>query len=333
MAILADSRGITAFRGTSPEGTIDDLGVFIIGGDDTDGTDEECEFEDVLGVDTTASMVNHTQPEAEEDADDDDDGDVHDDAVTDAQDDTNADAPTPRVEHHWKSDKNVTPDVTPRDDTIKGPGSVVDDDGDDDSTVRLDHNGVAAGTSSTIELDPKVIVEVSNTVRGLAVEVATLRNRLAEVEAQLHPGSVACQSTRPSKKRKRSTPTSRRRVKVGRTVNISAKRAYRYWNDSSEFSTYTWRRGRGGYCWVSDVGGEKGEEIDGEYLLCYGTSISIEVTANADWLPIELRFNDDTQMFEGQASLGKRRLGVDCSVVMDMMRGGKGEHVASVSYT
>lgn len=60
--------------------------------------------------------------------------------------------------------------------------------------------------------------------------------------------------------------------------------------------------------------------------------MSIEVRANADWLPIELQFNKDTQMFEGQASLGKRRLEVDCSVVMDMMRGGKGEHAASVSY-
>ncbi|KAM0646805.1 hypothetical protein ACHAO3_008398 [Verticillium nonalfalfae] len=319
---------LTEFRGTSPEGTIDDLGVFIIRDDDTDDTDEEYEFEDVLGVDTTASMVNHTQPGAEEYADDDDDEGVHDDAVNDAEDDANADAPTPGVEHRWKiSDKSVTPDATPRDDTIKGPDSVEDDDGDDDSTVEsvhLDHNSVDAGTST--------IAEVANTVRGLAVEVAALRNRLAEVEAQLQLGSVACQSTRPSKKRKRSAPTSRRRVKVGRTINISATRAYLYWNDLSEFSTYTWRRGRGDYCWVSDEEGEKAEEIDGEYLLCYGTSMSIEVRANADWLPIELKFNEDTQMFEGQASFGKRRLEVDCSVVIEMMCGGKGDHVASVSY-
>jgi hypothetical protein len=60
--------------------------------------------------------------------------------------------------------------------------------------------------------------------------------------------------------------------------------------------------------------------------------MSIEVRANADWLPIELRFNEDTQMFEGQASFGSRRLEVDLSVVVDMMCGGKGEHIASVSY-
>lgn len=248
MAILAEFQGITAFRGTFPERTIDDLGVFIIGDGDTDDTDEEYEFEDVLGVDATASVVDHTHPGAEEHADDDDDEGAHDDAVNDAEDDTNADAPTPGVGHHWKmSDKSVTPDATPRNDTIKGPGLVVDDDGDDDSTVEsvhLDHNSVDAGTSST--------VEVANTVGGLAVEVAALRNRLAEVEAQPQLGFVACQSTRPSKKRKRSAPTSRRRVKVGRTVNISATRAYLYWNDSSGFSTYTWRRDRGDYCWVSD---------------------------------------------------------------------------------
>jgi hypothetical protein len=54
--------------------------------------------------------------------------------------------------------------------------------------------------------------------------------------------------------------------------------------------------------------------------------------ANGDWLPIMLRFNEDTEMFEGQASLGSRRLGVDYSVVIDMMSGGQGEHVASVLY-
>jgi hypothetical protein len=85
-------------------------------------------------------------------------------------------------------------------------------------------------------------------VRNLAIEVAALRDRVAELEAQLHLKSVACQSTTPSKKRKRSAPTSRRRAKASRTVNISATRAYVYWDESSDLCTYTWKRGRTGYC-------------------------------------------------------------------------------------
>ena len=45
-----------------------------------------------------------------------------------------------------------------------------------------------------------------------------------------------------------------------------------------------------------------------------------------------LRFNEDTEMFEGQAGFGSRRLKVDYTVVMNMMCGGKGEHVALVSH-
>lgn len=166
----------------------------------------------------------------------------------------------------------------------------------------------------------------------LAAEVAALRNRLAEVEERLQVGSDACHSKSPSKKRKRNALTSHRRVKANHTVNISATKAYVYWHDSSDFLTYTWRRGRGDYCWVSDEEEEREEQINREYLLCYAASMSIEVRANADWLLIMVRFNEETEMFEGQASFGKRRLEVGCSVVMDMMCGGKGEHVASVSY-
>jgi hypothetical protein len=92
-----------------------------------------------------------------------------------------------------------------------------------------------------------------------------------------------------------------------------------YWNASSEFSTYTWRRGQGDYCWISDREGEKAEEVDGEYLLCFATSLSIEVRANADWLPIELKFNEKTERFEGEAGIGSRRPEVDYLVVMDMV--------------
>jgi hypothetical protein len=309
---------LTEFQ-ESPEIAISDPEIIVISDYDTDD-DDDYEFEDVLRVDATARMDNPIQPEAKADADDGD---------GDAQAAMDAVACVPEAEHDWKtSDERASPDVAPRGDSIEEPDSVAYDDGDNDSTVEavhLDHNGVDSGISTTIG-------EVGNTVRDLAVEVAALRTRLAEVESQLRLSSVPWQSATPSKKRKRSAPTSRRRAKAAPTVNISATRAYVYWNDSSEFSTYTWRRGRGDYCWVSDGEGEKAEEVDGEYLLCYATSLSIEVRANADWLPIELEFNENTEMFEGQAGFGSRRLKVDYTVVMNMMCGGKGEHVALVSH-
>ncbi|CRK25094.1 hypothetical protein BN1708_014139 [Verticillium longisporum] len=58
--------------------------------------------------------------------------------------------------------------------------------------------------------------------------------------------------------------------------------------------------------------------------------MSVEIRANADWLPIEVRFNGDKQVFEGQASVGSQRLEVKDSVMMDMMCGGKGAHTALV---
>lgn len=47
---------------------------------------------------------------------------------------------------------------------------------------------------------------------------------------------------------------------------------------------------------------------------------------------IEVRFNEDIQVFERVASVGSRRLECDDSVMMDMMSRGKGKHVASVFY-
>jgi hypothetical protein len=319
---------LTELREKSPEVAINGLEVIAISGDDAEDTDEEYEFEDVLGVDTTARMDNAIRPGAEEDLDDADSEGIQDGAASNAQADVDSVACVPEAVHDWEiSDERVAPDATPRDNPDE-LNSVVYNEGNNDSrleAVHLDRNGVDSGTSTSI-------VEVGNTVRDLAVEVAALRDRVAELEAQLHLKSVACQSTTPSKKRKRSALTSCcRRAKAPRTVNISATRAYVYWDESSDLCTYTWKRGRTGYCWVSDEERERGEEFCGESLLC-STSISIEVRANGDWLPIKLCFNEDTEMFEAQASFGRRRLEVDFSVVMHMMCGGKGEHVASVLY-
>jgi len=60
--------------------------------------------------------------------------------------------------------------------------------------------------------------------------------------------------------------------------------------------------------------------------------MAIEIRANADWLSTEVRWNEDKNILEGLASVGRCRLEVEDSVIMDMMCGGKGERVASVFY-
>jgi hypothetical protein len=131
-------------------------------------------------------------------------------------------------------------------------------------------------------------------LRDIVVELGALRDRVAQLEAQQLARS-ACRAQSSSKKRTRTTsagPRAKRR-KDNTIVNISATRAYVQWDDTSERCLYTWKRGRGGHCWVGgDEGGER-EEVDGEYLLCCATTTSVEIRANSDWLPIEVRYNED----------------------------------------
>ena len=81
---------LTELREKSPEVAINGLEVIATSGDDADDTDEEYEFEDVLGVDTTASIDNAIRPGAEEDLDD---------AASNAQADVDAVASVPEAVH------------------------------------------------------------------------------------------------------------------------------------------------------------------------------------------------------------------------------------------
>jgi len=56
--------------------------------------------------------------------------------------------------------------------------------------------------------------------------------------------------------------------------------------------------------------------------------MSVELRANADWLPIDVRYNQAG--FEGQTSGGSQVLEVKDSVVMGMTRGVRGSHTAAV---
>lgn len=155
--------------------------------------------------------------------------------------------------------------------------------------------------------------------RGDLAELAALHRCLTRLEARLHVGTVARQATSASKKRKQSTSVSpyAKRLKDSRIVNVSTTQAYVYWDDSSERCADTWTRGRGGRCWVRDEELEDGEEVDRKYLLCYDNVR--RKSGKCGLAAIEVRFNDDIQVFEGVASVGSRRLECDDSVMMDMM--------------
>ncbi|KAK7408617.1 hypothetical protein QQX98_009219 [Neonectria punicea] len=223
------------------------------------------------------------------------------------------------------------------------PEGLADEKARDDETTHdvINDSATDAFTSedeSACEIGDEHVTKAATPYIDAAVEVldelAALRSRVTRLEAQVHLGDVACKA-RSTKKRKRSTSKSpyTRRLK-GHLVNISATRAYIYWDDTSERCAYTWRRGRGGHCWVKDEELELDdrEEVDGGYLLCYATNLSVEIRANADWLPIEVRLNKDTQVFEGMVSIGSCRLEIGDSVMIDMMSGGKGKHAALVFY-
>ena len=328
MAILKE------FQDRFPDVAIDDLEVIAISDDDTDDSDDDYEFEDVPGINGAASMVDHIDAAEEEVLDD---GTIGDDEalLCGVQDkawcDTSAThAPTPEAGGACEvGDEPVDNATTPHDDAVEGHEWSVQRDGEEDSTkktINPDHNDVAA-TPST-DLAP------GDLIKSFTAELAALRSRVTQLESQQSLYSTACAVKTPSKKRKQKPPANHRtkRAKRDHIVNISTTRVYVHWDETSERCAYTWRRGRGGRCWVSDDGVEERREVDGEFLMCCATDMSVEIRANADWLPIELRFNEDTQVFEGEARVGSRRLEVDDSVMMDMIYGGKDEHVALVSY-
>lgn len=98
---------------------------------------------------------------------------------------------------------------------------------------------------------------------------------------------------------------------------------YVYQNEILERCVYIWKCGCGGCCWVSD---------DREYLLCCVIEMFIGIRINVDWLLIELRFNEDIQVFEGQMRVGSCRFEVDFLVIMDIICGDKDKYIVLVLY-
>ncbi|KAG7112290.1 hypothetical protein HYQ46_001514 [Verticillium longisporum] len=164
-------------------------------------------------------------------------------------------------------------------------------------------------------------------------EIAALREQLTRLEARIDSKTVALPGMSPPRKRKRiaSTVSYLKKPKIAHSVNISATRVCLQSDSGSESRVYSWQRGRGGRCWVRDEGAGRRDEEDGEYLLCFGSNISIDVRVNADWLPITVRLNVQKNVFEGFESIGGRRLDVKDTVMIQLMRDGRGEHFGMVS--
>ncbi|KAI1382537.1 uncharacterized protein F4822DRAFT_435477 [Hypoxylon trugodes] len=125
-------------------------------------------------------------------------------------------------------------------------------------------------------------------------------------------------------------PSSKRRKKHS-TVNI---RATRVWLESEEIPDgpeYTWDRRNGGSWKRKSESCHGCEHVEGEFLLCYAYDwLYIEVRANADWFPLTLRWSKKHKMFQGEGRIAGIRLQVQDMVMMDLICGSKGKHVAMV---
>lgn len=75
--------------------------------------------------------------------------------------------------------------------------------------------------------------------------------------------------------------------------------------------------------WKVLLGSKTGrEEVDGEYLPSYGSGLSVELRGSGEWLPVEVRFNEKRDIFEGQDRVeSTTSLEVYPGVILDLMCG------------
>ncbi|KAK8073312.1 hypothetical protein PG994_004211 [Apiospora phragmitis] len=156
-------------------------------------------------------------------------------------------------------------------------------------------------------------------------ELVSIRAMLANMEAQLRHLSKAekPKGTSHSAKRKQSrSPTPpRKRQRKGREVNIRVTRAWLHLDEGPEILEYVWQHDRdGGGYWRQECGPES-ERVDGEYLLSYGSDLRVQIRPNGDWLPVNVRWNEETDSFGGLDAIDGKVFKVDKVGMMDLMRG------------
>lgn len=165
----------------------------------------------------------------------------------------------------------------------------------------------------------------------VAQELATIRASLARIEAEFFYSTIPGSSPMPSSetKRKACEPSQAvsKRQRKSYEVNIRATRAWLPVDDEPKCREYVMKRKRGEerQCWKSAIDGQQ-EEVDGEYLLCFAADLSIEIRANADWLPLSVRWNHEAGVFEGTEGIDGKTLQIGDATMLDLMRGGVDSH-------
>lgn len=62
-----------------------------------------------------------------------------------------------------------------------------------------------------------------------------------------------------------------------------------------------------------------------------GSALSVELRGSGDWLPIQVRLNEQRNVFEGQDSLdNSTRLEIDAGEMLDLMGGIGDAHVGFI---
>lgn len=85
------------------------------------------------------------------------------------------------------------------------------------------------------------------------------------------------------------------------------------------------------HCWTTDIHGIT-EEVDGEYLLSFSTELALEVRANGDWLPLEVRWDEKSQQFKSVEGIDGNTLCITDAEMIAAMTEGTSSYTAHVSW-
>ncbi|KAH6646520.1 hypothetical protein BKA67DRAFT_662935 [Truncatella angustata] len=179
----------------------------------------------------------------------------------------------------------------------------------------------------------KCLTVATSHISQIAQDLAEIRASLKRLEAELFYRSIPWASPIPSSGIKRGgdncLESSSKRQRTGHEVNIRATRAWLKINDETHEYVMEPKRGKRKQRWKSTFISQK-EEVDGEYLLTFSDVLSIEIRANADWLPIRVTWNDESGLFEGTEGINGKTLQVTDVVMINVMGGVGNSYIAYI---
>ncbi|KAK9423454.1 hypothetical protein SUNI508_14019 [Seiridium unicorne] len=128
-------------------------------------------------------------------------------------------------------------------------------------------------------------------------EFKEIRAVLAQVQSGLprkHPSSESSGLSSGIKLGNRSALRRlTKRKHRQRNVNFRVVRARLRVDEQKQTREYLRMRKYGDrrHCWTTDIHGIT-EQVDGEYLLSFSSELALDVRANGDWLPLEVRWDE-----------------------------------------